>query len=89
MDRPQLYNVELSNGVKDNKEYICAISDIYDIPKEMIPELTENINKGKKTVIACLPLDIAKTLSDIFINFCNENHYTYKIDLQLSGKYGE
>lgn len=89
MQRPQLYNIELTEAVRNNPQYITALISIYKVPKEKSAKIIDDINNGRKTVVACLPLDIAKTVSDIFINTCHKNNYTSKINLQLSGKYDE
>ena len=87
MNKPQLYNVLLSNYPKDNPEFMSAVANAYCISKEDTDRLIKEISERKQITIICAPLDIAKTLSDRFLEICRRNAYLAKIDLQLSGKY--
>lgn len=90
MERPQLYNVIISNYDR-SEQLIAAALSAYNIHDEDRDAFVINLkgHNGKRAVIACLPLDIAKTFSDIFLDSCEKQNLAAGIDLQLSGKYGE
>lgn len=89
MNKPQLYNVELTSGVKNNSEYINALLSIYHVSKDNAPKIIDDINHGRKTIVAKVPLDIAKTISDVFLDTCRKNGYSSKISFSLSGEHFE
>lgn len=88
MEKPQLYNVELSNCPRNNSDFISSVASIYNIPKDKVMKFIDDVNNGRKTIVACVPLDIAKTLSDVFVD-STHCKYGVVIDLQLSGKYDD
>lgn len=83
---PELYNVHLETPTRNNANYINLIKSIYMISDTEIPKIEMSINQNNDTIIACLPYDIARTLTSVFIDNCKKRGYSAKVHFIPSGK---
>jgi hypothetical protein len=76
MTKPQFYTVELSNFQNIDDNILFALFSIYRINSESskAADIKKDIENKKRVYIDPLPLDIAETLTDIFLNECNRKH---------------
>jgi len=87
--KPRLYNIELTNAARNDEKFTESITNIFHIKKEDIDKIVGDISNGKKTTVACVPLDIAKTMSEIFDDYCKKYRFSGIIHIRTSDKYDE
>lgn len=87
MNRPQLYNVFISNCPGSDPVFLEISKTSFRMTEEEFARFSKEIVEKRRSIAVCAPLDIAKTLSDTFIATCRTKPMSVKVDFQLSGKY--